>query len=70
MAAATILFLKDLSQTLIRSSEIHTEQLHQIRMQSNQQFTSYPAHKLFRQPSWKMAVYGSVLPTKYIGRIA
>ena len=29
-------------------------------MQSNQQFISYRAHKLFRLPSWKMAAYGLV----------
>ena len=35
MAAAAILFLMDLSQKLIRSSEISGEQPSQIRMQSN-----------------------------------
>ena len=60
MAAAAILFLLDLSQKLIRPSEIPREQPYQIWMQSNQRFISYGAYKLFRRPSWKMASYGLV----------
>ena len=55
MAAAAILFLKDPSQKLIRSSKIPREEL---LMQSNQRFIRHRAHKLFRLASWKMAVYG------------
>ena len=47
MTVAAILFLKDPSQKLIRSSEIPREQLYQICMQSNQRLIRYRAHKLF-----------------------
>ena len=50
MAVAAILFLKDPSQKLIKSSKIPREQLDQILMQSNQQFIRYRAYKLFRRP--------------------
>ena len=60
MAAAAILFSMDSSQKLIRSSEIAREQPYQIWMKSNQRFKSYPAHKLFGRPSWKIEVFGSV----------
>ena len=46
MAATAILFLMDLSQKLIRSSEIPGEQPCQIKMQSYQRFISYRAHKV------------------------
>ena len=62
MAAAAILFLKDLAQKLIRSSQIPREQLYQIWMQSNQRFIRYRAHRLFR--FWLGA------KKKYMGRIA
>ena len=69
-AAEAFLFLLDSSKKLIRSSDIPREQPYQIiRMQSNQQFISYRAHKLFRRPTWKMAAYGMV-PNKYMGWIA
>ena len=46
MAAAAVLFLMDLSEKLIRSSEIPREQPYQIWMQYKKQFMSYGAHKL------------------------
>ena len=70
MAAAAILFLMDSYWKFIRSSEIPREQPYQIWMQSNQRFKSYGAHKLFMQPSWKMAAYGLVPKKKYMGWIA
>ena len=57
MAAAANLFLMDLSQKLIKLSEILREQPYQIWLQSNQRFRSYRAHKL-------LAAYGLV-PKKY-----
>ena len=72
MAAVAILFSKDLSQKIIRSAKIPRKQPYQIWKQSNKRFISYRAHKLFGRLSWKMEVFGSVPPKKYIymGRIA
>ena len=47
---SAILVLMIFSQKLIRSSEIHIEPPHQIRVRSNPQFIKYRAHNVFGRP--------------------